>query len=219
MCKCQRYGKHSAIKPVIAFQHSWQEELSRSSVSSFTIWLWSHFHAGHSCTKSVCVLYYKDICFSMRKNVNYVVSSPPTASFQEKAARKMQGKCTKTNKNCVCPVVSQRQNINPQSYRCSTPSGGYLGDMVSNPLLLGDIPSVYVKLDDTTGNCTLFIQHHWPLLVKLTIGAGKECKEFSPNPRRRGNLWWHVRSKTVFELVFTDFNLPLEKLILANESI
>lgn len=97
MCKCQHYQKHSAITPVIAFQHSWQAELSCYSV--FTIWLWSHFHAGHGCTKTACVLHYKDIWFFNEQESKlcwgFFFLRPPLPS-KRRPHKRMQGDYTKT---------------------------------------------------------------------------------------------------------------------------
>lgn len=122
MSKCHHYQKHCAFTAVIALHRNWQAELSSSWVYLFSIWLWSHFQAGQSCTKTVCVPYYKDIWFSMKKNLNYVWGfSPPTASFQEKNAREnawRQTKTTVTGFSC--------QKLQPQSDCSSRASGEWV---------------------------------------------------------------------------------------------
>lgn len=117
MFKCHRYQKHCAITPVIAFQHSWQVKLNSSWVSSFSIWLWSHFHAGHSCTKTACVHHYKDIWFSMKKNLNYVVFFLLPLLPSKKNAGKSHENKQWLSSGFHC------QNLQPQSYRSSRGSG------------------------------------------------------------------------------------------------
>lgn len=117
MSKCHHYQKHCAITAVIALQHSWQAELSSSWVYLFTIWLWTHFQAGHSCTKTVCVPHYKDIWFSMKKNLNYVVFFLHPLLPSKK---KCKGDCMKANKNnSDCPVVSDAKS---DSHRATAPA-------------------------------------------------------------------------------------------------
>lgn len=101
MCKCR-----SAITPAIAFQHGWQAELSRSSVSSYGVWLWSHFHAGHNCTKTrLCSLLQRCLIFNGEESKWCCFFSAHYFLPREGRTKKCTEIAQKQTKT-VCPVVS-----------------------------------------------------------------------------------------------------------------
>lgn len=83
------------------------DKLSRSPSFSFSMWLHSHFHAGHTGPSPTVVFatsIFYFIFFLMKKNVNCCVSPPPATSSQVRVRQKNAGKLCKNN-NSVCPAV------------------------------------------------------------------------------------------------------------------
>lgn len=157
MCKCHNHQKPSAITALTAIQHGWQAELSSSWVSSFTIWLWSHFNAGHSYTKKhICSLLQRYLIFTEQESKLRSLCPPPLSTRRQR--KKILGDCTKTNKNSVCAVITAAKTYSHRitaaavvcvcERGCDTQDGHY------------------------SGECAFFYSNHWSLLMKPTAGVG-----------------------------------------------